>query len=169
MKENKQKEFLALYEPVHARFERFCRARVYGGMEYEDLMNETILVALEKLGTEKNPEAFLSYLIGIAIRILANASRKHKAETGVDEMVLTNVIDPGNETDHRAEIDLLYQTMTLLPDDQREALILFEITGFSIKEIAKIQDTGESAVKARLTRGRKNLASLLSDQKKEVA
>ena len=52
----KQEKFLQLYEPIHDRFERFCRARVYGKsceMEYSDLINETLLVAFEKTDTLK--------------------------------------------------------------------------------------------------------------------
>ena len=37
MKESKQGYFLKLYKPIHDRFERFCRARVYGDMEFRDL------------------------------------------------------------------------------------------------------------------------------------
>ena len=45
MIKERQKRFLALYEPNHDRFERFCRARVYGRMEYQDLINESLLIA----------------------------------------------------------------------------------------------------------------------------
>jgi RNA polymerase sigma-70 factor (ECF subfamily) len=49
-KGNKQQQhFLKLYEPLHERFERFYRARVFGKMEYHylmnDLMNDTLLIA----------------------------------------------------------------------------------------------------------------------------
>ena len=73
MRESKQQQnFLKLYEPVHDRFERFCRARVFGNMEYQDLMNDTLLVAFQKFDTLKSEKAFLSFLIGISVRILAN-------------------------------------------------------------------------------------------------
>ena len=38
MKESKQDYFLKLYKPIHDRFERFCRARVYGGMEFRGVL-----------------------------------------------------------------------------------------------------------------------------------
>ena len=81
MKESKQDYFLKLYKPIHDRFERFCRARVYGDMEFGDLMNETLLVAYEKLDTLKSEKAFLSFLFSISVRILANSHRKKKADT----------------------------------------------------------------------------------------
>jgi DNA-directed RNA polymerase specialized sigma24 family protein len=79
MRKGKQQEyFLKLYEPIHDRFERFCRARVFGNMEYQDLMNDTLLVAYQKLETLKSEKAFLSFLIGISVRILANHHKKKK-------------------------------------------------------------------------------------------
>jgi RNA polymerase sigma-70 factor (ECF subfamily) len=42
-----------------------------------------------------------------------------------------------------------------------ECIILFEISGFSIKEIMGIQNLSEATVKQRLSRGRKQLSSLM--------
>ena len=77
----KQKEFLELYEPIHDDFERFCRARVYGDMDFRDLMNETLLRAYQKFEELRSKEAFFSYLLSISVRILANNKRKRKEES----------------------------------------------------------------------------------------
>ena len=161
MSKSKQNHFLQLYRPVHDRFERFCRARASGEMPYEDLINETLLVAYKKINEIKNEGAFLSFLIGISIRILSNSRRKKKAETVEDELILNNYADPNNEIEKQIEVDLLHRALAQLPEQQREALILFEITGFNIKEIMAIQNSGASAVKQRLARGRKELAKIV--------
>ncbi len=51
--------------------------------------------------------------------------------------------------------------MASLPEKQREALALFEISGLSIEEVREIQGGSLSAVKMRLVRGREQLALLL--------
>ena len=62
---------------------------------------------------------------------------------------------------------MLYKALNTLPTNQKEALILFEISGFSIKEVCEIQKSSESAVKQRLKRGRVALADYFkSDQLK---
>ena len=66
------------------------------------------------------------------------------------------------------EYDQLYKALEKLPELQREALILFEISGFSIKEIAGIQSSSEDAVKQRLSRGRKELLELLSEKSNTI-
>ncbi|MBI1838391.1 MAG: RNA polymerase sigma factor [Flavobacteriia bacterium] len=159
---SKQEEFLKLYEPIHDRFERFCRARVYGDMEFRDLMNETLLVAYEKFETLKSSQAFLSFLFSISVRILANQNRKKsEVRLEIDGSILKKQ-DNHAQTDLEVEIYFLYESLAKLGDDQRESLILFEISGFSIKEIAEIQNASESAVKQRLKRGREKLTEILT-------
>lgn len=163
MSQQRQQKFLGLYQPVHDRFERFCRARVGGEMPYPDLINESLLVAYKKMGELRNEEAFLSFLIGIATRILANSRRKKKTYLPEDDLIFKNYAAPDNAVEKQFEIELLHKALAQLPEKQREALILFEITGFNIKEIMEIQGSGQSAVKQRLARGRKALARIVKE------
>ncbi len=151
---------MKLYEPVHAQFERFCKARVYGEMQHGDLVNETLLLAYEKFEQIEKPEKLLSFLIGAAVKLLANSNRKKKAETGVIDLNESKAIAT-QKTEDRVEVRLLYEAIAKLPEEQKESIILFEITGYSIKEIAKLHGVGESAVKQRLRRGRLKLQELL--------
>mgnify|MGYP000008791372 FL=1 len=158
----KQNEFLKLYEPIHDRFERFCRARVYGDMDFRDLMNETLLKAYQKFDELRSKEAFLSFLFSISVRILANNKRKRKEDSDQFEQQESLVFDLNANTDTSTDVYFLHQALAQLSEDQRESIILFEISGFSIKEIAKIQETSESSVKQRLRRGRIRLKEILT-------
>ena len=160
-KETEQEYFLKLYKPIHDRFERFCRARVYGNMDYEDLMNDTLLIAYQKINTLKSEKAFFSFLVGISIRVLANHNKKKKEDT-LGELSQLTVSDINANTSRDAEISMLYKALSLLPDIQRECIVLFEISGFSIKEIMEIQQASESAIKQRLKRARGKLKEILS-------
>lgn len=157
----KQAVFLALYEPVHERFERFCRARVYGNMDYRDLMNDTLLLAYEKIDTLKTNDAFVYFLFGIAVRILSNTHRKKREERIHDERTTQGIISYERSPETDMDIHFLYLALQELPEEQRECIILFEITGFSIKEIAEIRKASESAIKQRLKRGREKLMEIL--------
>ena len=164
MKSGQKDHFLKLYEPIHDRFERFCRARVYGEMDYRELMSESILIAFEKMHTLRSEQAFLSFLFGISVRILSNQRRKKKVVTFQDESLIQKVEDNRNRPDEDADVYFLHQVLTLLPVVQKESLILFEIAGFNIREIAGIQQASESAVKQRLKRGRQKLAEILHNE-----
>jgi len=165
MKE-KQERFLQLYEPIHDRFERFCRAKLYGRtsvMEYSDLINDSLIIAFEKLDTLKSKKAFLSFLFGIAIRVLSNHTKKIKEERLTFDGQSLGVPDMNDQTTLSAELHFLYEALNQLNEEQRESIILFEISGFSIKEIAELHQSSESAVKQRLKRGRKKLLLILED------
>ncbi len=162
MSKAKQQEFLKLYEPIHDRFERFCKARVYGNMEFQDLINETLLVAFNKFDTLRSKDAFLGFLFTISIRILSNNHRKKKENYLQSEEKSHAIEDYSAKTQMDAEIHFLYKALGQLNEAQRESIILFEISGFRIKEIAEMQNASVSAVKQRLKRGRENLKEIMT-------
>ncbi len=162
---SKQKEFIELYKVHHELFCRFCSARSYGIMSAEDLISESYLRAYSGFDRLKNRQAFKSYLYTIASNILKNALRDRKLTLDINDhsMEASHQISP-----YQFDVDTLYKAISELPDKMSEALLLFEISGFSIKEIAEQTGAGESAVKARLKRGREKLALILGarhDQK----
>ncbi|MEL7530126.1 MAG: RNA polymerase sigma factor [Bacteroidota bacterium] len=158
-----QSAFMDLYRPLHERFSRYCEAKAYGKMDAKDLMSESLLRAYEGFGQLREPAAFLHFLFGIAHRVMLNHIRSQKFEGPFDEFAALQIPTTERSPEGAAERYLLYRALQQLPDAQREALILFEISGFSIKEIEAIQGAGKSAVKARLVRARKALATLLED------
>ncbi len=162
MTKTKQEQFLTLYEPVHDRFERFCRARVFGDMDYRDLMNETLLVAFSKFDSLRSDDAFLSFLFGISVRIIGNYHQKKREERYPSEDHIFQIKDHSSNAQTDADVHFLHVALSQLNEEQRECLILFEISGFSIREIMEIQQASESAVKQRLKRGREKLLEILT-------
>lgn len=159
----KQATFLALYEPVHERFVRFCKAHAYGNYDADDLVNETVLAAYDNLEKLRNQKAFLHFLFGISSNILRNNARRNKFRGAFDDAKAERIVSTAPGGEQQVDVSVLYEALSQLSEKHREAVILFEISGFSIKEIMDIQGAGESAVKARLVRGRKKLAELMRD------
>jgi RNA polymerase sigma-70 factor (ECF subfamily) len=163
MSQSKQERFMQLYEPIHERFERYCKTRAYGEFHFKDIMHDTLIIAYEKFDEVKSKDAFLHYLFGTAVRVLSNQRKKKKPEyvenfTNEQE----NISDLSKSIEQQLEIKNLYAQLEKLDDVTRECLILFEISGFSIKEIMTILNLGESAVKQRLSRGRKQLIEIMN-------
>ena len=154
---------MALYRPIHKRFVRYCQARAYGHYDPEDLVNETVLKAYEKFDEVKQPEAFLYYLFSIAKNILRNNARRQKFHGDFEEEQAANLVGGENQGEANLEAEMLYKALDQLPEEQREAVILFDLSGFSVKEVMELQNAGSSAVKTRLSRGRKRLAELLKE------
>ncbi|MFT5822675.1 MAG: RNA polymerase sigma-70 factor (ECF subfamily) [Crocinitomix sp.] len=158
----KQKEFMKVYEPIHENFVRFCKARSHGVMAYDDLVNESVLKAYQNWMKIDKKDSLLYFLFSTATNIVRNTVRKKK-EISLDEKGHSNyAADSTAEND--LEIAYLYEQLDKLSDTKKEALILFEINGFSIKEVAEIQGSTEGAVKVMLSRARKELKALMVDE-----
>ena len=162
-----QEEFLELYQSIHESFARFCHARAYGLMDPEDLISESVLKALENFGKLRKKEAFLSFMFSIAKNIVSAKHRRSKFKGAYNEVDAHSIPESGIDAETKHDVQVLYKALNNLSEKEKEAIILFEISGFSIKEVAKIQNSGESAIKQRLKRGRENLAKQFkSDQLK---
>jgi RNA polymerase sigma-70 factor (ECF subfamily) len=127
-------------------------------MDFKDLMHDTVVIAFQKFDPETYPGSFLSFLFGIAIRVLAN--NKRRLDKSKLHLESCETFEDRSEKEH--EIEHLYTALNMLPEIQKETIILFEIVGYSIKEISALQGAGESAVKQRLLRGRAQLKEVLT-------
>ncbi len=58
----------------------------------------------------------------------------------------------------------LLAALATLPGEQRAALVLVDMEGYSVAEVATMLDCAEGTVKSRCARGRERLASLLRDR-----
>ena len=162
MELTKQERFMQVYEPVHERFERYCKSRVYGEFHFKDIMHDTLVVAFEKFDEIKSTDVFLHFLFGTATRILANHRKKKRPEF-VDQLKgkYEYSHNENDSIEQQFEINDLYKCLQELDQVTSECIILFEISGFSIKEIMGIQNSSEAAVKKRLSRGRMQLLALM--------
>ncbi len=155
--------FLAHYEPLHERFARYCASQAFGMMSAEDLMQEAILAALQGFERLKDKNKLLGYLIGTVNNLVRNQRRRAKFTGDWDEKLAAEL--EGRLPDPGASIDVQYLLKALqqLPENQRDSLILFEVSGFSVREIAGIQQTNEGTVKTRLSRARQALREILAE------
>jgi len=168
MNAQSKKEFTELYKDAHEPLARFCMVKSYGVMDAKDLLSETVLASMEGFDKLRNKKAFLSYLFTIANNKVNAVLRRRKFHGPYEEERALAQVDINGASDARFDINVLYDALNELPEAQKEAVILFEISGFSIKEIMEIQNSGESAVKQRIKRGREKLALLFSEDRRKA-
>lgn len=163
MTADNKEQFLALYEPLHDRFARYCSSHAYGLMETEDLMQETILRTLQQFSSIRDKSRLLWYMIGVAANIVKNQLRRQKFKGTYDEESAHKLVSSAGNPELALDIHYLYKALQQLPARDKDALILFEISGFSIREISEMQECSEGAVKTRLSRSRQKLRGLLQN------
>lgn len=155
---------MELYHPLHERLSRFIQSMVWNKDDAKDVLSETVLAAYENFEKVRNQDAFLYYLFGIASRIAKKRDRRKKF-WGIFEPSGAAQIVSYHNSESRTTVNELYAALNRLPLKQREAITLFEISGFSIKEIAEMQGSTVSGVKSRLMRAREALSKILEVEK----
>jgi RNA polymerase sigma-70 factor (ECF subfamily) len=166
--ELRAERFRRLFAPIHERVQAFSRGLCRSASDGDDLFQEASLRALTKLDALRDDGAFRTWLYRIVISVHRSRSRRAwwrrivqlgddgevpAGERVVDGGVLyrTNAVDAGDAT-ARAQAAL-----ARLPAVQREAIVLFELEGWQVEEIAALHGVSISAVKSRLARGRARL------------
>ncbi len=125
----------------------------------EDLAQETFVKAYQKLPNFRlRAYSYFSYLKTIAHNTLVKYYKKPKT-VSLEE--LGNIAaDTPNISEAKEKAELLWQAVEKLPEAEKNIILLKYREGRSVKEIAKITQKSENAVKLVLSRARKKLAGL---------
>lgn len=167
--ENKNHQlFLQQYEAIHPAFVRYCRSRAFGITETEDLVQESILIALQQFDQIRQQDHLLGYLIGVVNNIIRKKKRRLKFKGNWEDKVMEQLQSKLPDPALAPDIHFLLKAIEQLSEKQKEAILLFEISGLSIKEVAVIQQSSEGATKTRLSRARQELKTLLADEQSSV-
>lgn len=157
----RHEQFLRLFLPLRHRLHRFAFALTRSPEEALDLTGDTILAALENYDPSRPEESFRSYLFTIAVRIHRRGRKRRERMRRLDDAEAENERSSLRSPDVEADIRALREALAQLPQRQREAVVLFELSDMSLQEIRRIQGGSLSGVKSRIVRGRRRLAELL--------
>ncbi len=136
-------------------------------MATEDLVQDVLLSAYKNYDVLSSDTPLLHYLVRAARNRKVSLWRKSKHRAEFTEDDAAKLKSRETPPDVLLDIQLLYRLIQKLPEAQGDALLLFEISGFSMKEIAIIQDSTEGAIKTKISRGRKLLKQMLSEPESE--
>ncbi len=141
----------AVFAVVLARLRRFHDA--------EDVAQSVFLDAYERLDRFKEPKRLGAWLRSIAIHKSIDRLRRRKEEVdideaGDDERSVSVWRDRSERRDLRDEV---MAAIGRLSKTQRETTTLYYINGYSVDEVAAIQEVPAGTVKGRLHDARKRL------------
>ena len=89
--------------------------------------------------------------------------RRSWRSTPLDPEVAERTLVAVTSADGRLELDELRRALAMLPDDQREALILIGAGGLSYEEASAICGVAIGTIKSRVSRARDRLALIYAD------
>jgi len=153
--------FEALFARHAERVRGFLARMVRDGPLAEDLLQTAFLSVIRARGRFEPGTRFESWLLTIAANAARDSLRHHRhaeafsRERSLDaETMSPGVGDPGLRKQ-------LEEALQQLPADQREAVVLSKVEGWSFEEIAALQGGSVGAARLRAHRGYEKLRVLL--------
>lgn len=125
----------------------------------QEVVNDCFWIVWQKAAEFRGDSRVSTWIFGIAYRCALKALRQHGEEAGDDAVdAATHAADPGEDRELR---DWLGKGLVRLSAEQRTVLELAYGGGYSIEEIAAIQQCPVGTVKARMFHARVKLRHLL--------
>jgi RNA polymerase sigma-70 factor (ECF subfamily) len=156
--------FDRLLGALRPKLHRYCARMTGSVIDGEDAVQKALVKAIEafpSFALIDNPEAWL-------FRIAHNATldllrRRARQQARQDETELEMIVDPVSTVEDRLNAAISLRAFMRLSAAQRSSVILMDVLGYSLDEIADVTETSLPAVKAALHRGRVRLKELAQE------
>ena len=129
-----------------------------------DALQDALINAFRRAGSFRAESAVTTWLHRIVVNACLDRVRHAAARpvTALSEDVSASsaVPDPGPRTALRLDLEAALAT---LPDEQRVPLVLVDVEGYAVAEVAELLAIPVGTVKSRCARARARLLPLLSD------
>ncbi|MEI2642830.1 MAG: RNA polymerase sigma factor SigM [Candidatus Nanopelagicales bacterium] len=127
-----------------------------------DALQEAMIAAFRRAGSFRGDAAVTTWLHRIVVNACLDQHRRRKSRptTTWIESLHEREYDRDDVANRELQIEL-ERALATLPDDQRAAIVLVDVEGYSVDETARILDCAPGTVKSRCSRGRARLAARL--------
>jgi RNA polymerase sigma-70 factor (ECF subfamily) len=157
-----------LVEATHREVYTLCLRILRDPDDAAEATQDAYLKAWRALKGFRGDSMFTTWLYRVASNtaISKHRSRKRRRthETGTGDELLGQIAAGGSTESSagaRMEVQDLERALAVLPDHYRSAVVLRDVYGLSIDEIATQLKISETAAKVRVHRGRKKLKDML--------
>jgi RNA polymerase sigma-70 factor (ECF subfamily) len=149
------------------RLRRFARSFTDSDFDADDLAQDALVKIFRSLRSYRSESSFSTWMYQVTKNAFMDA-RRHRAtvERAVAMAAEAVAVAPGPlapevlllEAERREQ---LWRALRALPPEFRTVLVLCDVEGLSISEVAAIERIAEGTVKSRLHRGRARLVRLV--------
>lgn len=145
------------------RLRRFALSLARNLQDADDLVQITVERALARAEQLRPDHSLASWLFGILRNAWIDEGRSRRRREALLEPqdIAERVGDPAAGSD--PDLLCLQDALARLPEDQRLAVALVLVEGFSYKEAATIMSVPVGTLTSRLARGREALQAMLSE------
>jgi RNA polymerase sigma-70 factor (ECF subfamily) len=151
------------FEQVYDEWSHFVwrNARRLGvpSSRVEDVVQDVFVVVHRRLGDFDGRGAIQSWIFGILVRVVRHYRRSYQRKDArctslEEEAEYHNISQPGacpiEQAENAEQVRLLEQLLGKLDEDKRTLLVLSELEGWTLREIAEYFGTNTNTVYSRL-------------------
>ncbi len=128
----------------------------------DDLVQETLVKAWDKQGSFQPGTNLKAWLFTILRNEFYSQMRKRRREVEDSDGSIIARLSVHPSQDGSSDLSDFRRALALLPEDQREAIILIGASGFSYEEAAEICGCAVGTIKSRVSRARTRLQQILA-------
>ena len=155
-------EFNGLVEREIPRLRRYARALTRSADRADDLVQETLLRAISKSHLWQTGTDIRAWLFTIMHNHYVNMVRRAmRDEATVDIEQISSSLVANTDPTASSQLRELEQSLSRLPGEQREVILLVGLEGMSYETAANILSVPVGTVRSRLSRGRDALRCLM--------
>ena len=133
----------------------------------DDLVQETYLRAFTGFANHVGPNT-RAWLVTICLNLARSEGRRRSRRVTEVPMTTDDYVAEGtdvhSQVQARLDANAVVDALRQLPDEQRLAIVLMDIAGNTAAEVAEMLACPRGTILARVHRGRRRLAALLSEQ-----
>jgi len=156
--------FERLLAQLRPRLHRYCARLLGSAIDAEDVVQETMLKAIEALREPAAIVNFEAWLFRIAHNAALDFLRRQLRQRSLSgDEDITMIADPIDEVYQRQAAAAGLHAFMRLSLAERSSVILMDVLGYSLEEIGNITGSSIPAVKAALHRGRQRLRAAATE------
>ncbi len=152
--------FEAIFARHHQAVYRYCRAIVGSEQDAEDALQSTMAAALRALPGESRSVALKPWLFRVAHNEAISILRRRESPLSETDPVDRAVAGVDVETESRHRLRQLVADLRSLPDRQRSALVMREMSGLDYDSIAAALESTPAAARQTVYEARVALTEL---------
>ena len=151
-----QRAFAKIFERHHQELYRYCLAIVRNKADAEDALQSTMSKAIASLPGERRRIELRPWLFRVAHNEAISIIRRHRPES---DHGLQGLSEPGPEiaAEQRERLRMLVGDLQMLPERQRSALVMRELSDLGYGEIAAALECSEGSARQTVYEARQAL------------
>ena len=152
-----ERAFATLYERYHQPLYRYCRSMLRDDADAQDALQSAFARAFAALRRGQRDAPLRPWLFRIAHNESVSVLRRRRPHEELSELYDGSAASVEEEVEERARLAVLVADLQELPDRQRGALVMRELSGLSHEEIAIALGTSVAAARQTICAARCSL------------